>query len=252
MANLPFQVIPVLDLASGRAVHAKAGRREYYQPIRSILHPSTDPIELAGALRDTLGLRCLYLADLDAIAGLPPNLAVFKEIIALGIHLIVDPGIRDAGSAAPLLDLGAESCTVVAGLETVQGPQELAEIVDRAGPDHMIFSLDLVGRRPRIANPAAWAADQPRDLAREAIARGIRRLLLLDLSRVGTGRGPGVLDLMSSFRAENPRVGIGVGGGISRIDEVLALKCSGAAFVLVGSALHDGQIGVAELARLGT
>jgi len=41
-----------------------------------------------------------------------------------------------------------------------------------------------------------------------------------------------------------------VGGGISRIEEVLALRNAGAAAVLIGSALHDGRIGARELARL--
>ena len=65
----PFQVIPVLDLKDGRAVHAKGGRRDHYRPIQSILHPTSDPIALARAFRAGLGLHTLYLADLDAITG---------------------------------------------------------------------------------------------------------------------------------------------------------------------------------------
>jgi len=252
MARIPFPVIPVLDLKTGHAVHAVGGRRDYYQPIRSILHATSDPIALARALRDTLGLRALYLADLDAIAGLPLNLAVYKGIISLGIHLVVDSGMRDVDSAAPLLELDDSSCTMVAGLETVRGPRELGEIVDWAGAERVVFSLDLFDGRPRMAAQAAWAADDPCALAREAIAHGVCQLLLLDLSRVGTGRGLGTDCLMASIRRAHPRVRLSVGGGISRIEEVLALRNAGAATVLVGSALHDGRIGARELARLDT
>jgi phosphoribosylformimino-5-aminoimidazole carboxamide ribotide isomerase len=250
MANSPFSVIPVLDLAAGRAVRAVAGRREHYQPIRSILHATSDAVELAGALRETLGLHALYLADLDSIGGLPPSIAIYQEIMSLDIHLFVDSGIRDVSSADRLLELDPSSCTLVAGLETICGPRDLGEIVDRAGAGRVIFSLDLFAGRPRMAAPATWASELPIELAREAILLGVRHILLLDLSRVGMGRGPGTESLMESIFQEHPRVGLSVGGGISRIEEVLALRDAGAASVLVGSALHDGRIGGGELARL--
>ncbi len=247
---MPFPVIPVLDLKTGHAVHAVGGRRDYYQPVRSILHAGSDPISLARAVRDNLGLHALYLADLDAIAGQPPDLVIYQKIISLGVHLVVDCGLRDAGSAASLFELDGSSCTMVAGLETVRGPRELREIVDRVGADRVIFSLDLFDGRPRMAAPTAWAADQPCELAREAIDQGVRHLLLLDLARVGTGVGPGTEGLMARIRKAHAGVHISVGGGISRIEEVLALLNAGAAAVLVGSALHDGRIGARELARV--
>jgi phosphoribosylformimino-5-aminoimidazole carboxamide ribotide isomerase len=250
MAQMPFAVVPVLDLAAGRAVGAVGGRREHYQAIRSILHPTSDPVALACGLRETLGLHALYLADLDAIAGGAPNLPVYMEILSLGVHLFVDPGIHDAAAADRVLELAAGSCTLVAGLETLRGPGELGEIVAQAGADRVIFSLDLFDGRPRMAAPAAWAGVDPRDLARQAIAQGVSTILLLDLSRVGTGRGPGTLGLLAGIRQEHPRVRVIVGGGISAIEEVLALKNAGATGVLVGRALHDGRIGARELARL--
>jgi phosphoribosylformimino-5-aminoimidazole carboxamide ribotide isomerase len=251
MVNAPFSVIPVLDLAAGRAVRAVGGRRAHYQPLRSILHATADPVELARALRDKLGLRALYLADLRAIAGLPASVALYQEVMSLGIHLIVDAGLRDIASAVRLLEMNGGSCTLVAGLETVRGPSELGAIVERAGADRVIFSLDLLDGRPLVAVPSAWGSDDPRELAREAIATGVRDVLLLDLARVGTGRGLGTEGLMAGILLEHPHVRVSVGGGISRIEEVLALRNAGAAAVLVGSALHDGRIAAGELARLG-
>src|SRR5271165_5825122 len=54
MRSSDFRVIPVLDLKAGRAVHAIRGNRSDYQPVRSLLHPSTDPEQLARAYRDVL------------------------------------------------------------------------------------------------------------------------------------------------------------------------------------------------------
>ena len=99
--------------------------------------------------------------------------------------------MTDARSAAGLLALDRTALTIVAGLETLNGPRELAEIVKLAGCEHVVFSLDLFDGKPIIAAPEVWTSADPLTLANEAIAVGIRQILLLELSRVGTGRGPG-------------------------------------------------------------
>ena len=113
----------MLDILNGQAVHAVGGRRDYYQPIESILHASSEPFPLARALRDALGLQTLYLADLDAIGGCPPRLDVYRDIISLGFHIWLDVGIRNVKSLAPLFDFDPASTTIIAGLETLDGPR---------------------------------------------------------------------------------------------------------------------------------
>ncbi len=122
---MPLRVIPVLDLKSGNAVHAVGGRRNHYQPVRSLLHASSDPAALARAFRDRLGLRALYLADLDAIAGAPPALRLYRQLADLGLSLWVDAGLRDDELVPPLLASGAS--TLIAGLETLRGPGALTD-----------------------------------------------------------------------------------------------------------------------------
>ena len=81
----------------------------------------------------SLGFQTLYLADLDAIAGSPPRLDIYRELIAAQFHLWVDAGVRDPATVAPLLELDPAFTTIVAGLETMAGPRELAEIVRIGG-----------------------------------------------------------------------------------------------------------------------
>src|SRR5437016_8035284 len=119
-----MRVIPVLDLKAGQAVRAVGGDRAHYRPVHSVLHDAPDPIGLARAYRDRLGLADLYLADLDAIAGSPPASALFRALADLGLHLWVDAGVRGPSCLPPLIDAGVG--TVVAGLETVHDPESLA------------------------------------------------------------------------------------------------------------------------------
>jgi phosphoribosylformimino-5-aminoimidazole carboxamide ribotide isomerase len=241
-----MRVIPVLDLKAGRAVRAIGGDRDNYRPLETRLHPGPDPLGVARGFRDALGLRELYLADLDAIAGGAPDHALYRAIGSLGIDLWVDAGVRDRSSLPPLLESGV--ATIVVGLETVRGPAELGEIVAEVGADRLVFSLDLRAGLPLIGgNGTAWGTADPFALAGSVVALGVRRLLLLDLARVGKGQGTGTLPLAAGLLEADPDLEIAVGGGIADREEVRALARAGVHAVLIGSALHDGRIVASDL-----
>jgi phosphoribosylformimino-5-aminoimidazole carboxamide ribotide isomerase len=246
---MPIRIIPVLDLKAGRAVHAIGGDRAHYRPLRTRLHPTCDPLEVARGFRDIFDFGELYIADLDAIAGMPPALPLFQSIRSLGLDLWIDAGIRDRTTLPPLLDAGVS--TLVVGLETARGPTALAAIISEVGPDRLVFSLDLRAGLPVIADDRArWGTTDPFSLARSVMALGVRRLVLLDLARVGTGRGTGTLALLARLRTIDPALEITVGGGIADRDELRALADAGANAVLIGSALHDGRIVAADIDKL--
>ena len=74
-----FTIIPVIDLRTGRVVHARGGSdRSRYPPLRSPLCPLPDPVMVAGALAGAARSDVLYLADLDAIAGDGDNAAAVQ------------------------------------------------------------------------------------------------------------------------------------------------------------------------------
>lgn len=240
------RLIPVLDVKAGRAVRAVGGDRNHYGPLRSVLQPGChDPLTLARAIRDQLGLTELYLADLDAITGAgPPRLDLFAGLVDLGLDVWVDAGVRDGTEVAPLLRSGVS--TVVLGLETLGGPEALRSILDAHGPDHLAVSLDLRAGRLLVAPSSVWGTDHPRELATSVIGRGIGRLIVLDLARVGTGSGVGTLSLLTALRLAHPFLDLIAGGGVSGVEDLAALDRAGVSGVLVGSALHDGRLGSAS------
>jgi len=246
MAGSIFRVIPVIDVQRGLAVHAVGGQRERYRPLRSILHSGHDPLKLARACRDALGLSSLYLADLDAITRGEPNRALHRAIAGMGLDLWIDAGLKDEGDLPPLLDLGGTS--IIAGLESLRGPDSLSAMLDRAGPERLIVSFDLWNGRPITSSPNAWPEADAIGLANHVIGLGVRRVLLLDLVRVGRGEGPGTEPLLSSILETNPGIEVSLGGGVVDAMELERLRDQGAAAVLIGSALHDGHIDREQLA----
>jgi phosphoribosylformimino-5-aminoimidazole carboxamide ribotide isomerase len=248
MSIREFQIIPVLDVKRGEAVHAVGGVRAHYQPVQGILNASSDPLELARAYLDALGFRDLYVADLDSISGARFSPAIYREMAVLADNLWIDAGVKTVKDLDPLLE--TENMTIVLGLETVRGPQALSEILHRTYGCRVVFSLDMFAGVPRMSKDALWPTADPYRLCCHAIRLGVRRLLLLDLSRVGIGEGTGTDELRTALLVDHPEVDVFVGGGISGMEEILRLRSEGVAGVLIGSALHDGRIGRHELDRL--
>src|SRR5262249_49938250 len=133
-----MRLIPVLDLLAGQVVRGVGGRRHEYRPIQSCLTKSCEPVEGARGLQKKFGFNELYVADLDAIAGQPPALETYAALQELGLHLWIDAGIREVGMAQQLA--AAEVHAIVLGLETIPGPDELADIGRRLGWKRVIFS----------------------------------------------------------------------------------------------------------------
>lgn len=222
----------------GQVVRGVGGRRSEYRPIVSRLTESSDPLEVADAIRSHFGLVEVYLADLDAIAGAEPAWPIFAGLRDAGFGLWVDAGIRQRTQACQIADAGIES--IVVGLETVEGPAELSAIAQALG-ERMVFSLDL--RRGQPIRPCEqWQASDAWTIAGQAVRLGVRRLLVLDLARVGLGEGTGTRELCARLCAEYPDVEISAGGGVRHRGDLVELRDCGVRAALVASALHDGRL----------
>jgi phosphoribosylformimino-5-aminoimidazole carboxamide ribotide isomerase len=246
-----MRVVPVLDLKGGVAVHAMRGERHAYAPVRSVLSPSADPVGLARAFHERLGCDVCYVADLDAITGAGDHRAVVRAIAGLGVSVWLDAGVATAADARRAVSCGAKR--VIVGTETLKDPRDLPGIVQavRDGPGagaDCILSLDhregrLLGGSPSVADTDAT------EVAATAWAAGVRTFIVLDLARVGAGTGPPV-ETARRYRERLPDAEIVLGGGVRGGDDLRAVERAGYHAVLVGTALHTGVLGPADLIAL--
>jgi phosphoribosylformimino-5-aminoimidazole carboxamide ribotide isomerase len=238
-----MQIIPVLDILHGQVVRGIAGHRNEYRPIVSRWTPSAEPLALALALRERFAFRDFYLADLDAIAGQIPHFDIYTRLQAAGFHLWVDAGVRQASGAAAILEFGRDC---ILGLETIAGPHVLRALAAGEHRSRILFSLDLKGGRP-LVDSTIWGTDNAWSIVSLAVEAGIRRVIVLDLARVGLGQGVGTEELCIRLKETYPGVAVITGGGVAGMHDLRRLEACGIHAVLVASALHDGRLEPDEL-----
>jgi phosphoribosylformimino-5-aminoimidazole carboxamide ribotide isomerase len=239
-----MRIIPVIDILNSVVVRGVAGQRAQYRPIESRITVSVEPLAVANAFRDTFGLSTLYVADLDAILNAEPNFEIYQTLQSDGFELLIDSGLRNAFDAEALLMAGASK--VIAGLETWPSLATLEMMLQKLGPERVIFSLDLKAGQP-IRKLDDVMSDDAADIGCAAIESGIRELIVLDLAAVGVSSGPTTLDICQSLRDFAPKLKLMTGGGIRSSNDLSTLRSAGINGVLVASALHDGSVGPDDL-----
>jgi phosphoribosylformimino-5-aminoimidazole carboxamide ribotide isomerase len=237
--SLPIQVIPVIDLLHGQVVRGVRGERSTYRPIVSRLADGSAPLDVARGLLavapPAAGREAvLYVADLDAIQGGPPQVGVLRELLLAHpqVCLWLDAGFAQPGAARALrASLGAAASRVrpVYGSESLASAAALDEM---AQDPHAILSLDSRLERPLDPSgswqrPDAWP----------------HTVIVMTLDSVGAASGPD-LAAFTRLRDQAPdRVWIGA-GGVRHVQDLRAAALSGAVGWLVASALHDGTLAI--------
>lgn len=236
-----LNVIGVVDLLDGSAVHARGGSRADYRPVREVAGtaiPEGDPL---AVIREygALGVREVYVADLDAILQRGHQDELVSALAATDVPLWLDAGVSTAARAQQVRNRGATR--VVVGLETLTSFGALAEICESVGSAGSAFSLDLKDGVPLTGSLPADSHGSPEDLAVRAADSGAGAIIVLDLARVGSGAGLD-LPLIERIRRRVPGVTLIAGGGVRGMDDLTDLASAGCDGALVGTALLSGRL----------
>lgn len=221
-----MDVIPVIDIMDGIAVHARAGDRQNYRPLHSRLATDPSPWTVLRGLLRLYPFPTVYLADLDALRGKPAQCRLFAALLAdfPQIRFWVDRGF------APTMRL--TGALAVIGSESLMS-QDLQNLPVES--DSWALSLDQgPGGRMDAAGIFERADLWP------------TRVILMNLGRVGTGRGPDV-EQVAGYRRRYQQHTFIAAGGVRDHDDLERLAALGVSGVLVASALHDGRVAVGQL-----
>ncbi|MGH1418149.1 MAG: HisA/HisF-related TIM barrel protein [Hyphomicrobiaceae bacterium] len=224
-----MQLIPVIDIRGGLAVHARAGNREAYQPLETPYAGNADPVEVAVGLTKAFGNKTLYVADLDSIEGGSANVNICRRIVETlpGVEVWLDNGQQRLDHAGLG---GAENVSHVLGTESLPDVMsyQTAALESAVAP---ILSLDysaegFIGPKKLLEASQLW----PRDV------------IVMTLARVGMGDGPDLVRLNHIASVAGPNRRVFAAGGVRDLDDLSAVEKAGAHGVLVATALHSRKI----------
>ena len=241
-----MKIIPVIDVLNGIAVHGIRGERRHYQPLKSLLCKSADPLKIAAAF-ESLGFSSLYLADLDAILGKSANFSVYSKIMTTTcLDLMVDAGTSDITKAEKVLKTNVPK--IVIGSETLKSLDFVSQAVGTFGEDKIVVSIDQK-KGKLLSDSEAIDSMEAVSFGKKLAGVGVRQIILLDLDRVGTEHGIN-LSLIRTI-LEQTGVDLLVGGGIKSLCELEDLRSLGVSGALVATVLHNGKVTVDELKSTG-
>lgn len=234
-----MQIIPAIDLLDGHCVRLHQG--DYDQVTRF----SDDPV--AQALEwQRQGASRLHLVDLDgARRGEPVNDAAVRAITAaLTIPVQLGGGVRSAERAEELLAYGLDR--VILGTAAIENPGLVRELAARH-PGRIVVGIDAKDGKVATRGWLEQSAVEATELAAAFAASGVAALITTDIATDGTLAGPNLAFLRSMATAASiPVIASGGVGCLADLLSLLSLEPLGVEGVIVGRALYDGRIDLAE------
>jgi len=238
MAFESFAVVPAVDMQDGEVVQLVQGERGTERRYG-------DPVEAATRWVDE-GADVLHLVDLDgAFEGARANAdAVDRILDATDVSVQVGGGIRTAEDAIDLLDRGVDR--VILGTAAVENPDVVGEIAAEYG-DGVMVSLDAKDGEVVVEGWTEGTGMDPVEAAQRYVDLGAAAILFTDVDV--EGRQEGVRTGPVRELAESVDIPVIASGGVATVDDVVALKDAGAAGVVVGTALYEGNFTLDEAQR---
>ncbi|MCL7475376.1 MAG: 1-(5-phosphoribosyl)-5-[(5-phosphoribosylamino)methylideneamino]imidazole-4-carboxamide isomerase [ANME-2 cluster archaeon] len=234
---MSFEVIPAVDLKSGKCVQLVQGV------------PGTEMVSLDDPIAQALrwvdeGAQTLHLIDLDgAIQGERINaLTIEKIVAATDVTIEVGGGIRTAGDVEALLGLGVDR--VIIGTAAVNDPGFVQQMSDRYGKEHIMVSLDARNGKVTTHGWARTSDFTPPELGRRLEDMGAGSILFTNIDSEGLLKGVDPEPTRNLVEAVN--IPVVASGGITTADDVRIIKDTGAVAVVVGSALYTGRLNLSE------
>ena len=240
-----MEILPAIDLLDGACVRLHQG--DYDQVTRF----SEDPVAQALSWQSQ-GATRLHLVDLDgAKRGEPINDAAVRAITsALDIPVQLGGGVRSLERAEELIACGLDR--VILGTVAIEQPQLVQELAQRH-PGRIVVGIDANNGRVATRGWIEQSDVLATDLAKQFSSAGIAAIITTDIATDGTLAGPNLEALRTM--AQCSAVPVIASGGIGCMADLLSLlplEPLGVTGVIVGRALYDGRVDLAEaIAALG-
>ncbi len=230
-----FEVVPAVDMQNGEVVQLVQGEKGTETTYG-------DPVVAAQEWIEQ-GANTLHLVDLDgAFEGERANAGAVDAILdAVDVDVQLGGGIRTADDAIDLLSRGVDRA--ILGTAAIENPDIVAEISTEY-PESVMVSLDAKDGEVLVSGWTESTGLDPAEAATRYEELGAGAILFTDVDV--EGRMEGVQTDPVRRVAEAVEIPVVASGGVASVDDVRTLRDTGAAAVVVGSALYQGAFTLAD------
>ena len=233
-----IELIPAIDIINGQCVRLTKG--DYDQ--KTVYG---EPLDMALEF-ERIGYKRLHVVDLDGAKSKHiVNDGVLRGITAR-TNLIVDfgGGIKTDEDIEKAFSAGASMVTD--GSIAVTQPELFMGWLEKYGAERMILGADVRNGKISING---WKEDSSEDLLpflRKYNDAGVKNVLCTEISKDGTLAGPAI-ELYQEVINAYPELHLIASGGVSSMEDILALETAGIPAVVFGKAIYEGRIDLRQL-----
>ena len=225
-------IFPAIDLYQGKAVRLYQG--DYAQ----MTVYSDNPAQVAVDFRNA-GATKLHLVDLEgAKFGMTSNLETIRKIVEMsGLSTEVGGGIRSMETVEKYLSLGVDR--VILGTAAVTDESFLKAALNKYG-EQIAVGVDL--KEGYVAIKGWTEKSQLTAIAffDKMQSLGVATMICTDISRDGAMRGTN--RQLYQTLSQQFNIDLIASGGVSSMDDVVALRDMGLYGAIIGKAYYTGAI----------
>ena len=229
-------LFPAIDILSGKAV------RLYKGDYNAVTVYSERPWEFAEDFVDK-GCSAIHIVDLDgAKSGETVNIDTVKRISAVkGLYSEIGGGIRNMETVSRYLEAGVDR--VILGTAALKDPSFLKNALREYG-DRIAVGVDLKDGKVAVKGWLETSNKDGIEFLKELEDLGVEGVIVTDISRDGAMKGTN-LDLYGRIK-EEVSLKVTASGGVSTIEDIVALKSMGLYGAIIGKAYYTGAIKLKE------
>ncbi len=231
-----MRIYPAIDIKDGKCVRLYKGR------FSDVTVYGDDPVEMAKKWEKEGG-EYLHVVDLDgALKGHGVNAQIITRICKnLNIPVQTGGGIRTMKDIEEKFSCGI--ARVIIGTSAVRDEEFIKRATDKYG-DKIVVGIDAKNSMVAIEGWEEVSDFTAVDFAKKMVALGVGAFVYTDIATDGTLKGPNVKAM--SEMASQINADVIASGGIGNIEHIKSLSPTGVEGVIIGRALYDKTVSLAE------
>jgi len=232
-----FCIIPAIDLRAGKVVRLAQG-----DPGRQTIY-GDDPRQWAERWQAE-GADWLHVINLDGAFNEDArlNILALKSILGVGLKVEFGGGMRDQVSIETVLEMGVRR--VFLGTAAIQNPALVKWAIAAYGPARIAGDIGARDNKVTIKGWQETTTLSVHEVGKRFRAQGLEWCVLTNVKRDGVNSG---VDIASAVALQNAtRLQVVASGGVIRIEDVLQAHKADLAGVIIGRALYEGTIALAD------